>query len=138
MSKNDEFVIDGKILLEYRGDAENVIVPEGVEYISAAAFMGSDFKSVVLPQALKCISEAAFKDCKNLRQIAIPERTERISLWAFDGCSSLESVNFININKILIEQGAFRNTLWTTSNAAKNIQYQIPLTYKLANFDPIS
>lgn len=81
------------------GDAAptDIEIPEGVKRISGfltPLFKGTNITSLVLPKTLEKIGQKSFADCKSLRTIKFPtSRTNMvIELWAFNNCSSLESV----------------------------------------------
>ena len=96
---------------------EEIIIPEGIEYIESRAFLGnSQLKKLDLPESLKSIGSQAFagctdlqqvrlgdnltsigrevfKDCANIRELKIPKSLATIGEGAFYGCSSLETIN---------------------------------------------
>ena len=103
------FSPDGTVLLADLGDAEECIVPEGVEEIREDAFSKNQFlRSVTLPSTLRSIGpgafaetgleevrfpaslrfigEKAFSFCRKLRKAALPEGLETLGDQAFEGC----------------------------------------------------
>lgn len=89
---------DGKTLLACPGTGHvEVVIPEGVETISAYAFCGADdeplmlsdedmvtgLRRVTFPQSLKVIGNFAFYGCIYLNNLQIPENVERIGSCAF-------------------------------------------------------
>ena len=68
MSNSNDFKIftltySGK----YTGTDEEVVIPEGVNIISAGAFEGNkSINSVVLPNTVTCIDSRAFRGCSSL------------------------------------------------------------------------
>jgi hypothetical protein len=71
----------------------NIVIPEGVTKIGAAAFKECKYlKSVILPDGVTEIGDAAFKDCKSLQYINIPESVTIIGDRIFEGCESLRSI----------------------------------------------
>lgn len=58
----DFLIVGDGILLAYRGDGENVVIPEGVKTIATDSFCNhKEIKEVAYPTTLKTIEEDAFK-----------------------------------------------------------------------------
>ncbi len=93
-SAHPEFLIDNGVLLEYSGEDENVIIPDGVTSIGKAAFVwGIDtLKSVSIPKSVTSISDGAFDFCTALQSIKIPAGVIFIGEGAFDGCDGLQTI----------------------------------------------
>ena len=91
---DSDFVIDHKgILLDYLGNEENLVVPDGITGIGSMAFYGDSFlKTVTLPASLISIGDRAFENCANLTFVNIPDNVTEIGSKAFFGCKSLKSV----------------------------------------------
>ena len=70
----------------------NVIIAEGVEWVSSGAFMGCDLESLTLPQSLREIQYNAFAECTNLTEVSFAFGLEYIGVNAFADCSSLRTV----------------------------------------------
>ena len=65
-------------------DADEYVVPAGVETIGEAAFwMCASVKNVVLPEGVKQIDGLAFCGCEFLGSVALPRSVARIALDAF-------------------------------------------------------
>ena len=61
------FEIKDQILLEYSGNEEYVVIPEGVTTIEKHAFESCEnIKTVVIPEGVTSIKSDAFYFCKNL------------------------------------------------------------------------
>ncbi|MBQ7005878.1 MAG: leucine-rich repeat domain-containing protein [Clostridia bacterium] len=70
--------------------ATDIIIPEGVEKISAYAFYGNTFlKSVTLPDTLTGIGAEAFYKCENLESVSFGHCLEHIEASAFECCYKL-------------------------------------------------
>lgn len=84
----DDFLIVGDgILLAYRGEAEEVTIPEGVKKIGPEVFMGDTrITSVVLPDSVTEVGEAAFYNCSNLTTVTGGSGLAKIADRAFAGC----------------------------------------------------
>lgn len=111
-----DFVIEGNVLKRYRGNAENVVIPDTVREIGRDAFrdkryivsvtmpdhigivgMGAfcgceQLKKVVLPKELHVIGDAAFANCRALPAIQFPASLEKIGSCAFIGCDALAEI----------------------------------------------
>lgn len=76
------------VLVDYLGDDDDVVVPDGVEEIASGAFSGTAIKSVSIPDTVSTIGRDAFFDCKNLTEINVSPRLLRIILtdleYSFD------------------------------------------------------
>ena len=91
MCNASDFVIENGILKEYIGDAERVVIPDGVVRIGESAFSGrEDITEVILPESISGIGNSAFAGCVNLSGINMPESLTSIGDKAFGGCESLE------------------------------------------------
>ena len=67
--------------------ATDIVIPEGVEKISAYAFYGNTFlKSVTLPDTLTEIGAKAFYKCENLESVSFGHCLEHIEASAFECC----------------------------------------------------
>lgn len=75
--------------------------------IPQEAFSGVITLQNIILKGLTEIGEYAFKDCKGLTSITIPETVKTIYKDAFNGCSSLASVNVLASNQINLYEGAF-------------------------------
>lgn len=67
---------------------DDLVIPEGVEVISAQAFAYVKAKSVILPESLKRIEVLAFTERKHkIEYVIIPSGIEYIGFGAFGGCA---------------------------------------------------
>lgn len=86
----NNFFISGTTLIQYRGNEERVVVPEGITVIGEKAFAGNEaVGKVVLPDSIKEIREEAFADCLLLQTINLDEGLEHIGQSAFENCLKL-------------------------------------------------
>lgn len=68
-------------------------VPAGVKRIGNYAFAEcKDLREVILPEQLEEIGKGAFKECRSLQEIHFPESVKGIEEKAFQGCSSLREL----------------------------------------------
>jgi len=85
-----DFLTEGGVLVAYRGNFQNVVIPDGVRVIGAEVFQNhTEIKSVSLPDSLLVIGEGAFEGCSQLRRITFGKNVEEIKDRAFEGCSTL-------------------------------------------------
>ena len=79
----------------YAGNEENVIIPDGVEYIRCHSFLGASFiKKIICPLSLKEIGPDSFNSCSRLEQIAISDSVSKLGADSFYGCYSLSCVDY--------------------------------------------
>ena len=94
---------------EKNSNIEQVIIPEGVEYICQYAFTEcTGLKSVEVPGTVSEIQLGAFDGCTSLSQVKLHEGVTTIAKRAFFGCSALESIELPEGVK-LIDNVAFQN-----------------------------
>lgn len=89
-NSTDEFVIVDGILLEYKGNETNVILPASVKVIAGGAFSGNhDVESIVLGKNTNLICNGAFDSCTNLKKITMSyEGLVEVELKTLDTLSS--------------------------------------------------
>ena len=94
--ESDFQIVDG-MLVQYRGEQKNVIVPDIVTSIGFAAFEGcSELTSITIPNSVTEIWDAAFEGCSGLTSITIPNSVMSIGNSAFEGCGGLTSITIPN------------------------------------------
>lgn len=85
-SANGDFLIEGGVLVAYRGNGSQVTVPDGVRVIAGEAFQGhEEIRALSLPDSLRVVGEAAFENCSSLADISLGEGVEEIKDRAFFG-----------------------------------------------------
>ena len=91
---NGDFLISGGVVIAYRGEAEDLIIPDGVRVIASGVFKdNTNIKSVTFPDTLICVGEEAFYGCSNLSGMNLDENIGWINDRAFRGCP-ISSVSF--------------------------------------------
>ena len=72
------FQMNGTVLERYRGNAENVTIPEGVTAIENYAFADCySLTSITIPSSVTAIGDRAFEGCENLKNIDVTINTEK-------------------------------------------------------------
>lgn len=84
----DDFLIVGDgILIAYKGYHSQVVIPNGVKQIGAAAFINHDeISQVTIPDTVRIIGEDSFFDCNNLTTVVGMNGVEQIRDNAFYNC----------------------------------------------------
>lgn len=81
-----DFLISGGVLVAYRGNARELVIPEGVRVIGAEVFQGhEEIESVSLPESLLVAGEGAFEGCSRLNQVKFGQNLQEIKDRAFFG-----------------------------------------------------
>lgn len=75
------------ILLDYRGNDNVVVIPDGVKTIGADAFASNkSITKVIIPDSVETIGEGAFAGCSSLAAVEGGQSVRRIKDRAFQGC----------------------------------------------------
>jgi len=76
------------------GSVKSLILPESLESIGRAAFMGCALSgTVTIPAKVAVIPWLCFGGCENLEGVVLPAGLENIGDIAFSGCSVLRSID---------------------------------------------
>ncbi len=90
---DEDFEIINGILVKYKGEGGDVVIPDGVTAIAQEAFhMRSSITSVTIPNSVTSIGNSAFRYCRELTGITIPNSVTSIGEQAFEFCYSLVDV----------------------------------------------
>ncbi len=113
---------DGKTLVCYPNGrtAESFSVPIGVEELEHHSFYGSALTEVVLSDGFSVIDNYAFAECKNLKNVFMPESLQLIGTSAFEK----SGISEITLPEGLQEIGsyAFRETNLTELYLPESLQ----------------
>lgn len=78
---SSDFIIEGGVLKKYKGNNEEVVIPNTVKIIGAGAFSKCIcMSSVLIPNSVTEISGEAFIECVNLRNVTIPDSVKNIEI----------------------------------------------------------
>lgn len=106
-SCDPELVIEDGVLTEYKGNAEYVVVPDGVTAIGDCVFLlNKSLREIHLPEGVAHIGDAAFCTCENLETINLPKSLLYIGRDAFFACKKISQVELPN-NLTTISENAF-------------------------------
>ena len=99
----EDFLIVGDgILIAYKGSQKYVEIPDTVETIAPACFLGhTEIMGVRIPDSVTIIGEEAFKDCTSLREIHNASNVIKIQDRAFENTN----LNEITIHKYVEQIG---------------------------------
>ena len=85
--------VQGKRLIAFLSDEEEVILPAGLTHIGDSAFNGCEnLTAITLPDTLTHIGDWAFAWCVNLTAITLPASLTHIGDRAFAGCENLTAI----------------------------------------------
>ena len=125
----EDFVIEGKKLIWFRGAARNIVIPENVTIIGEKAFAGRAFiEHVFLHEHVTAIEDSAFELCDALQTINLPVSIKKIGEDIFSGCCSLKTICIPDSIKSL-RDGLNRNFVY----GAKQDVYLPPTIGSLAS-----
>jgi len=107
-SQTQDFVIVGEgVLVEYKGRDTDVVIPDGVTYISDAFVAKKHITNVTIPDGVKAIGVLAFYGCGSLTRVTIPGSIIGIESAAFDDCRNLAEVYFLGARPAQVHEEAF-------------------------------
>jgi len=99
---NREFVIEKGVLVEYKGNAKEVVIPDTVMVIKESSFKNCiTINSIVIPDNVMNIGYEAFCNCTNLESINIPHNVDELSNNVFAGCHKIKNLTITGT--ILVE-----------------------------------
>ena len=98
--KPEDFIIEGDILKNYKGEFEIVSIPNNVRVIDEHCFKGSRIKKVKIPASVELIgsehenNNGAFESCEELESVFFEENSKLKSIekFAFYGCEKLQTI----------------------------------------------
>ena len=84
MSEMKDFVIEDGVLIEYKGQDDNIIIPDGVTVIGSGAFKNRAIKGITIPESVITIEDIAFIGCWFDKKIKIPHSVTSIGCRNFN------------------------------------------------------
>ncbi len=149
VSKADDFELsaDGKTLLAYKGMAEKVVIPEGVEFIDelylfadpigikcmifpdslrelpmSLCYLMTDLEVVYMGDNVVKVNAGAFMYCTSLKYIRLSENLPEIGSTMFSNCISLGQL-YIPQSVTKIKSNAFYKSLIRDVTLSANVTY---------------
>ena len=117
-----DFVIVNSQLLKYQGNAENVIIPEGVIDISHNAFEDNNtLRAVVFPSTLKTVGVYSFANCTNLSEVTMNDNFESVGICAFEDCDNLTEIELPASLKEICASAFSRKTILRYNGTAPEV-----------------
>jgi hypothetical protein len=106
----DDFVVQDRVLVKYRGTERDVVIPAqlGIDRVGERAFAGAFIYTVTVPMGVAYIDERAFAGCSFLKAVSLPNTLVQLGRRAFFNCFLLERIN-MPISLLVIGDGAFFN-----------------------------
>ena len=127
-SEGDDFLIAGdNVLISYRGNDKEVVIPDGVKHIAAGAFaQKSNLRKAVIPGSVEDIGEEAFNGCSDLDELILNEGVKYIYDRAFKN-SALSVVNIPDsvesVGLSSFDNGGILKTVIFNGNNVPNVTY---------------
>lgn len=111
---NIVYSFDKKTIYYVFSCSDNLIIKDGVEYISENAFSScSNIRSVYFPSSVRYVGNYAFSGCYNLSRVNFDNSPVSIGNNAFSSCYNMNSLELGN-SAISIGDSAFYNCRFTS------------------------
>lgn len=79
-------------MIRYKGNASEVMVPQGIQKIGHRAFYKGNITKVRLPDTVTTINPGVFEECTKLSEVVLSPNIKKISDSAFCGCKRLKEI----------------------------------------------
>lgn len=112
ISEESEFTIKDGVLEAYNGDADKIVIPEGVKSIPYQWYKPQDksrVKIIIFPNSLETLGNATCQDMSNLMAVYMGDKVTSLGTHSFYNCISLRYIRLSESLTVLPLQ-AFRNT----------------------------
>lgn len=77
---------------------EGVTLPSSIKHIGFGAFSNSNIEELILPEGVETVGAAAFYNCYNLTELCFPSTVTSLGENMFYKCSSLKKVTILSNN----------------------------------------
>lgn len=127
-TEQSDFVINDGVLIRYQGQAEQVVIPDGVVSISSLAFYNNaKVKTVTIPASVKKIDKYAFFRCTELRYVVFSMENTELAENIIYECDKL--TNIVAPKESKAYEYAGKNDLLVTTSSTP--QCSVAHTYLL-------
>lgn len=106
---SEDFYIEGTTLISYKGNEEEVIIPEGIKTIGERAFEKKPIKKIVLAESVTQIKDYAFSECDSLSQVIFNQKLKTLHHFIFWRCDSLIEADLSNTSLEKMKHNVFRD-----------------------------
>lgn len=132
----EEFLILGDgVLYAYLGESDEIVVPEGVKYLSGSSFeYAMSATSITLPSTLIEIDPSAGYCCYKITELVIPDSVKSIGEKAFSGCTNLTELD-LGEGVEYIGYGAFTCSYNPSSTASNSHLHSVILPDSLVEME---
>ena len=98
----EDFVIDTSgVLVEYRGTANAVAIPQTVTEIYPYCFANHrEITDISIPDSVSKIGEGAFSGCTRLTGVSLPAAVVEVAGDTFYGCTALQTITWSQVTEI--------------------------------------
>ena len=91
--EDGEVILGQNVLLAYLGNEKTYTVPEEIDFIADRCFFMSGVEKINFNETVTEILPYTFANCRNLKEIDIPDSIIALGEGAFSNCTNLEKVN---------------------------------------------
>lgn len=104
---SNDFEIQDGVLVKYKGNGGDVVIPDGLTSIGKLAFLScKNLNSIIIPNGVTSIGRDAFSNCTSLKSVTLSEGILSIGEQCFSLCGSLTNITIPN-SLTSIGKGAF-------------------------------
>ncbi len=94
---------------------KGTIIPNSVENISHAAFMGSGLRKVYIPNSVTNIANEVFYGCRSLTSVTIGSSVTEIGELAFYECVNITEINLSTTTPPALGENVFTETIYNSA-----------------------
>lgn len=105
---SSDFIMLSGVIMKYKGDKTNIIVPDKIgsskpTALSMSLFSGSNLTGIVLPDSVTTLRTGCFQNSKKLRHIVAKGVTKLNGKSVFSGCEDLRNEVMPNLTTVTEE-----------------------------------